>query len=116
MDKWSAGDWGGAFAGFVAAAAALAKGLAWLLNWNEARSDGREARLISWEHNLVNREKAYREEIEQQLHTTRVDLARVVGEVSVLRGLLVQVTAELHRHAPESAVLAHVATVLGDKT
>lgn len=115
MDKWSAGDWGGAFAGAVAVFAALAKGLAWRLDWNETRSSGREARLASWERSLVEREKIYREEIEQQLAGTRRDLARVVGELGVLRAVLGEVTAELHRHAPESPVLAHAARALRGK-
>lgn len=112
MDDWKAGDWGGVFAGFVAAAAALSKGLAWALNWNEVRSSGREARLASWELNLVAREKAYREEIEGQLTSTRLELARVEGEVEQLRVVLSDVTAELHRHAPQSPTLTRAVRLL----
>ncbi len=113
MDDWSAGDWGGAFAGVIAVTATVGKGLAWLLNWNEARSSGREARLASWESSLVAREKAYREEIEGQLAATRGELARVEIELGVLREVLGEVTAELHRHAPDSPALARAARSLG---
>ena len=113
MDDWKAGDWGGLFAGFVAALAVLGKGLAWLLNWNEARSSGREARLVSWEVNLVARERAYREEIEGQLTATRTELARVEGDVEQLRAVLFDVTTELHRHASGSPALSRAVRLLG---
>lgn len=113
MEDWEAGDWGGLFAGFVAGAAALSKGLAWLLNWNEARSSGREARLVSWEVNLVARERAYREEIEGQLSAARIDLARLEAEVEQLRAVLFDVTTDLHRHAPVSPALSRAVRLLG---
>ena len=113
MEDWDAGDWGGLFAGFVAGAAALSKGLAWLLNWNEARSSGRAAKLVSWERSLVAREKEYREEIEGQLRFTRTELARVEGDVEQLRAVLFDVTTELHRHASGSPALSRAVRLLG---
>lgn len=113
MEDWEAGSWGGLFAGLVAAAAVLGKGLAWLLNWNEARSSGREARLVSWEVNLVARERAYREEIEGQLNAARIDLARVEAEIEQLRAVLFAVATELHPHAPGSSALSRAVRLLG---
>lgn len=112
MDNLTAGEVGGVFAGAVAALAALGKGLAWLLDWNDARTSGREARLEAWERSLVDREKAYREEIEGQLATTRAELARVEADFTTLRAVLAEVTAELHRHVPDSPALARAARAL----
>lgn len=114
MDNWSAGEAGGAFAGLVAALAVVGRGLAWLLDWNNARSDNREARLTSWERNLVEREKAYREEIEGQLAATRTELAQVERQVGALRSALSDVTAELRRHTKDSPALMRAAALLGD--
>lgn len=112
MEDWSAGDWGGLFAGFVAALAGLGKGVAWLLDWNRNGLSAREVRLSKWEANLVNRERAYREEIEGQLAATRTELGRVELEVGVLREVLGEVTAELHRHAPDSPALTRAAKAM----
>ena len=115
MEHWDTGQAGGIFAGAVAALAVVGKGLAWLLNWNESRSSGREARLSAWEQSLLAREKAYREEIEAQLAVTRSELGRVEVELGWLREVLAEVTAELHRHAPGSTVLTRAARALGAK-
>jgi uncharacterized coiled-coil protein SlyX len=114
MSEWGAGEAGGVFAGAVAALAVLGKGLAWLLNWNETRSSGREVRLAAWEHSLAERERAYREEIEGALAATRAELARVEHDLDTLRGVLGAMAAELHRHAPESPALARAARALGN--
>lgn len=112
MDDWTAGDWGGLVAGFVAGLAALGKGLAWLLNWNESRSTGREARLAAWEKSLADRERAYREEIETKLVQAEENLDRVTQRIAQLCGVLRDVTAALRGHDPDSPALSRAEHVL----
>jgi hypothetical protein len=116
MNEWNPGEAGGVFAGVVAALAVIGKGLAWLLDWNESRSTGREVRLSKWEASLLAREMAYREKIEVELTATRHELAmarsdveRVEEELGTLRSALAEVTRELHRHAPDNPALARAA-------
>jgi uncharacterized coiled-coil protein SlyX len=112
MDDWSAGDWGGAFAGVVAMLAAIGKGLAWLLDWNRAGLTSREMRLQRWEESLAGRERAYREEIEQHLAETRVELDKVERTVGLMRAVLAEVMTELRHHVPDSPALTRAADAL----
>ena len=114
MDDWSAGDWGGAFAGVVATLAALGKGLAWLLDWNRAGLSSREVRLQRWEESLAGRERAYREEIEQHLAETRAELDQVSHTMAVMRTVLAEVMNELRHHVPDSPALTRAAEALKD--
>lgn len=114
MDDWSAGDWGGAFAGVLAALAALGKGLAWLLDWNRAGLSSREARLQRWEESLAGREKIYREEIEQHLAETRAELDKVERTMAIMRAVLSEVMLELRHHVPNSPALTRAAETLKD--
>lgn len=113
MEDWSAGEWGGAFAGLVAGLAALGKGAAWLLDWNRTGLTRREERLASWEQSLASRERNYREEIESQLASARTEIERVEAEVGQLRSVLSEVTGELLRLGHDSPILARAVRALG---
>lgn len=108
MEHWTAGDYGGAFAGVVAALAALGKGLAWLLNWQGARDDRRSRRLGEWESSLNAREKEYREQLQAKFAAIEhsVDLLRTQNEA--LGVALSDVVDEVRRLEPASPVLARV--------
>lgn len=119
MDNMSAGEVGGVLAGALALLAAAGKGLAWLLNWDGARKNDREARLAAWEQSLVNREKGYREEIEQRLDQVQHDLAeaKVLAEelnrnVSTLVIAVGDLATELEAHAPQALSLMRARQLL----
>lgn len=119
MDQISPGELGGMFAGAVGALAVLGKGLAWLLNWDGARKNDREGRLAAWEKSLVDREKAYREEIEERLDQVQKDLAEAKGlaeilnrNVSTLVIAVGDLASELEAHAPQALSLIRARTLL----
>lgn len=105
MEDWTAGDWGGLMAGAVGLFATVAKGLAWTLNWNEARSTARERRMEAWEASLTAREKQYREEVEQ-----RIDMMQ--DRVEHLSSALRTVTSALRGYDPASPALAQAEALL----
>lgn len=114
-EGFSAGEIGGVFAGIVAGLAALGKGAAWLLNWNEARTSSKQARLEKWEASLAERERAYREEIEERLKHSEERIQSMAAEIVTLRSNQITLTAgvvdlatDLDRHAPTSPVLESV--------
>lgn len=119
MSELSAGEVGGVLAGALAALAAVGKGLAWLLNWNDTRRQDKEGRLAAWERSLVDREKAYREEIEARLDQVQEDLAaaKVLAEeltrnVSTLVIAVGDLASELESHAPHALSLLRARTLL----
>lgn len=119
MDQMSAGEIGGVFAGFIAGAAAIGKGLAWLLNWNDARTSGLQERLAAWEKSLAERERTYRTEIEERLERAEHDLTAMGKTVEVLRlaattltGAVVDLATELELHSPKNIVLGRVKRLL----
>lgn len=119
MEDWTAGDYGGAFAGVVAALAALGKGIAWLLNWQGAREDRRAAKLQAWEDSLTRREKEQREELErrfEQRDAAVADRDKAIDElrhqVGALGASLFDVTAALRTENPTSPALARAAASL----
>lgn len=119
MDNMGAGEAGGILAGFVAAMAVLGKGLAWLLNWNDTRRQDKEGRLAAWERSLVDREKAYREEIEARLDEVQHDLAQAKGlteeltrNVSTLVIAVGDLASELESHAPHALSLLRARALL----
>lgn len=63
----SAGEIGGIFAGLVALLAAIGKGAAWALNWNDARQNSRSAKLEAWHSELADREAKLDAEIADRL-------------------------------------------------
>lgn len=91
----------------------LAGGIAWLLNWNQARENGRAAELRAREDAVFARENAYAEKVEERMAGLEAQLgvlddkhARLLKKFNGLRGSLVEVTVELKVHSPGSAALA----------
>lgn len=101
----SAGEVGGVFAGIVAGLAAIGKGIAWMLNWKDARENSRAARLHAWEQSLDRREKEHREETEARL-------GAVESKLSAVSMALFEAIGELQRLDPFSPILASARLVL----
>jgi hypothetical protein len=112
-------DWGPVFkTGGIAAIAlavvqALAKLIAWLLNWNKAREEGHAAELRAREEAVTAREVIYAEKLDNRisgLEDTVDRQAKVITELSKgyhsLRNVTLEVTVELRTHAPGSRALA----------
>lgn len=99
MDNFSIGEAGGIFAGLVATLAALGKGIAWAVGWNDRRDRLREAKLSAWEDSLNRREIEQRRNTEQRL-------IAMEASVAVMRRALIRVTSELRIANPESSALA----------
>lgn len=112
MDNWTAGDYGGAFAGLIAGLAALGKGLAWLLNWHGAREERRAKKLAAWEASLTQREKEQREKTERRLAEVEGELAHVTARQWALGNSLIECMADLRDHNPGSDALDRAKAVL----
>ena len=108
----AAGEAGGIIAGAVALLYAFGKGMAWLLNWKDARAQSRAAKLQAWHDELAKREKEqddrdlqYRQHIETQLR-------RLALENRVLRRAFELVAEPLRRLEPENPKLAQAQNML----
>lgn len=112
MDNWTAGDYGGLFAGAVAALAGVAKGLAWLLNWRGEREDQRAQKLADWEASLTKREKEYRLELEGKFDAIEGEVAELRTQNGALGVSLLDVTTALRTENPTNPALARAAAVL----
>ncbi|WP_310534592.1 hypothetical protein [Novosphingobium sp.] len=115
----SAGEVGGVFAGVVAALAALGKGLAWLLNWQGARSDRKADRLRVWEESLDRRDKEYRQQLEHDLEELRAAHLANATEISALRnrfralrGAALELVIEVRAISPDSPALKRADAML----
>lgn len=113
------GDAGGVFAGVVAGLYAIGKGLAWLLNWQNARGEDRSKRLKVWEESLDRRERDLRLSMEAELGELRDeveaqgrDLADQTAINQLTRMALVEVTTELERRAADSLALQRAKALL----
>lgn len=105
MDNWSAGEAGGIFAGLVALLASIGGGIRWLLSWGDRRAQDREAKLSRWEESLITRERDYRVTMEREFALVKREMAVLRRELDATRSVLVEVTAELRHHAPESEAM-----------
>jgi hypothetical protein len=112
MEHWTAGDYGGAFAGAVAGLAAIGKSLAWLLNWQGARENRRSQRLAEWETSLNKREREYRLELEGKFDAIECEVRTLRGRSTALAVTMIDVTADLRAVRPESPALARAAATL----
>lgn len=108
----TAGEAGGIIAGAVALLYAFGKGMAWLLNWKDARAQSRAAKLQAWHDELAKREKEqddrdlqYRQHIETQLR-------RLALENRVLRRAFELVAEPLRRIEPDNPKLAQAQSML----
>lgn len=112
MDGFSWAEIGGRFAGGAVALAAVARGFAWLLNWQGARDERKAARMREWEDSLVRREKDYRERIESELAEVRTSLARFEHNMRRVCSVGAQMAQALRQHSPDDEVLRRWDTVL----
>ena len=114
----------GADAGVVAAGVAAGGWPAWhiakwLFAWTDRRAIRRDAKLEAWEASLVEREKQFRIEIEQQLDETRAELRAVRNDLDAQRrttmrlvDVVSDLSTELEAHAPRSPVLSRARKLL----
>lgn len=112
MDNLSAGEVGGIFAGVIAVLAAAGKGLAWLLNWNNERTEAKQKRLDAWEESLARREREYREGIETELAELKGEMMRLRTQQGALSFSLLEVAIAHRNKDPESPALARAAAAL----
>jgi hypothetical protein len=107
----------------VGAGAAATKpiwhGIRWLFTWTDRRAIRRDAKLQAWEASLVEREKQFRIEIEQQLELTRAELRAVREDLDAQRrttmrlvDVVSDLSTELEGHAPRSPVLIRARKLL----
>ncbi|WP_342248597.1 hypothetical protein [Sphingomonas sp. OTU376] len=115
----SAGEVGGIIAGAIALLAALGKGVAWALNWKDARANSRSAKLQAWHDELTAREAKLDAEIASRL--SRIEEAHaslVKNHLDVLirferqRNAYRVLAAELIQVAPHSAALIQASMIL----
>lgn len=115
----SAGEIGGIFAGVVALLAALGKGAAWALNWNDARVNSRSAKLQKWHEELTEREARIDAQINARLNTLESSYDRlndahalVLQRLDRSRMAYRVIAAELIEIAPHSAALVQAQMIL----
>lgn len=115
----SAGEIGGIFAGLVALLAALGKGVAWALNWNEARQNSRTAKLEAWHSELADREAKLDAEIAGRLERIEREHARLTkGNTELLlrferyRGAYSVLATELMRLGTGSEALEQARLII----
>ena len=115
----SPGEVGGVFAGVIAGLAAIGKALAWLLNWQGARSDRKAERLRVWEESLDRRDKEYRQQLEHDLEELRAAHQANANEIDALRnrfralrGAALELVVEVRVLKPDSPALKRADTML----
>ncbi len=112
MDNWNAGEIGGVFAGFVAALAALGKGVAWLLGRDDRRAELRDKKLQAWEDSLARREVEQRAQTETRLVVLERQVRRLQSRLGRVSGSLLEVTVELREVAPLNPALLRAEALL----
>lgn len=120
IDWGPIGTGGGILAGLLVGVQALARGIGWLLNWNDRRETNKSAELAAREAAVMARETAYAQKVEHRISGlegqvedlgARYDALdgkhnRLLLKFSKLRGYALEVTVELKQHNPQSAALA----------
>ncbi len=99
-------------AGAIAILAALGKGVAWLLNWKDARAKTRAAKLQAWHEELQTREKQQDERDRQYQQHIETQLRRQAVEIRVLRRAFELVAEPLRRVEPDNPNLARAQAML----
>jgi hypothetical protein len=108
----AAGEAGGMIAGSVAILYAFGKGMAWLLNWRDARALSRAAKLQAWHDELKAREaKQDERDLKYQQHI-ETQLRRQAVEIRVLRRAFELVAEPLRRLEPDNPNLSHAQAML----
>lgn len=115
----SPGEVGGVLAGIIAGIAAVGKGLAWLLNWQGARSDRKAERLRAWEEMLNQRDKEYRAKLEhdiaelQDAHKANAEqIAGLIKLTRALSGAALELVVEVRVLNQDSPALKRAHTIL----
>ncbi|KEZ00609.1 hypothetical protein AI27_17825 [Sphingomonas sp. BHC-A] len=99
-------------AGSVAILYAIGKGMAWLLNWRDARALSRAAKLQAWHDELKAREaKQDERDLKYQQHI-ETQLRRQAVEIRVLRRAFELVAEPLRRLEPDNPNLSHAQAML----
>jgi hypothetical protein len=101
----SAGEAGGIFAGAVAVLGLIGAGIKWALNWNDARTSTRTAKLDAWHEELKSREAALDEQQAQYQRRIETRLAHVEMENRALGEALGLVTIALRGKDPGNPAL-----------
>lgn len=98
----------------------LGKAVGWLLERGDSRLREERARLEVWQASLTGREVEYRTKLKSELDELRAAAATKETRLEAIeqdhatlcqmlidtRGVLLEVTVELHQHAPEHELLA----------
>lgn len=108
----AAGEAGGIFAGSVALLYAIGKGMAWLLNWKDARVQSRAAKLQAWHDELAKKEKEQDERDRQYRQHIETQLRRLALENRVLRRAFELVAEPLRRIEPDNPKLVQAQNML----
>lgn len=119
MSDLNASEAAGIFGGVLTLLGLVGGAIAWLLNYQGARSDRKAERMRAWEESLLRREREYRENIENELAELRrdrehdaVEHQRMRNHIVVLRDTLSNLVGEVKRLDPTSAALARADRML----
>lgn len=108
----SVGEVGGVFAGIVALLYAIGKGIAWLLNWNDARASTRTAKLDAWEVKLDKRETEFEAKTDARMTTMEHEMTAMGRENRALRTAFQRVAVRLQFFSPNDPALADAERIL----
>ncbi len=108
----AAGEAGGIFAGAVALLYAVGKGMAWLLNWKDARAQSRAAKLQAWHDELAKKEKEQDDRDKRYQQHIETQLRRQSIEIRVLRRAFELVAEPLRRLEPDNPKLVQAQNML----
>ncbi len=110
----AAGEAGGIFAGIVALLYAVGKGLAWVVNWRDARALTRSAKLDKWHDELEEKEKLLAAKIEQRMTAFETQVTEMGKAVNKWRMAFHMVAAELLQRNPHSMALMQAQKILAE--
>ena len=110
----SSGEVGGVLAGVVAVGVAASKGLAWLINWRDARAQTRSAKLDQWHEELKRREMDLDEKLDQRMNGLEQQVGDLTKAVDKWRMAFHMVAAELLQRHPQSAALIQAQKILAE--
>jgi len=117
----SSGEIGGVLAGIIAGGMAIGKGLAWLLNWRDARANTRTAKLDKWhdeleqeKRDLDERRKDLDAKLDERMESLEQQVARHGVAIDRWRMAFHLVAAELLQRDPKSMALMQAQKILAE--
>lgn len=110
----SPGEVGGWLAGAVVLLGAFGKGIAWLLNWRDARAQTRAAKLQAWHEELARRETALDAKVDERMAGLEQQVAELGRNVDKWRMAFHLVAAELLQRHPQSTALMQAQKILAE--